>query len=645
MPTIRLALCQINTVVGDLDANVAKVIGALRSAKAAGCDLALFPELTITGYPPEDLLLKPGFVEDNLKALNEVALAVGSCAAVVGFVDRVSGDPGSAFDNREVPALRFDGSYQPASPVHLGLGQAAQVRQARQTLFNAAAVCASGSIRGTYHKRLLPNYGVFDEKRYFMPGGGEQALFEVAGACIGVSICEDAWQEAGPLAEQAASGVELLVNLSASPYSAGRLDERVSMLSERALECSTPLVYVNLVGGQDELVFDGGSMVFGADGALLACLGQFVEQFAVVDIDVEPRSLPQRGLERSRPLTSPSAPGIGMARSEAGGSSVARPVLVTRSSRRLPGIYPPTLVPRLAFEEEIYEALTVGVRDYVTKNGFTDVVVGLSGGIDSSLVAVIAADALGSEHVHAVSMPSRYSSEGSRSDAKDLAVRTGIHLITIAIEPAHSVFIDMLTSATGKDPSGLSDENLQSRIRGVILMALSNMNGWLVLATGNKSELATGYSTLYGDAVGAFAAIKDVPKTLVFSLAKARNARSRRAGDPVEPIPQGVLAKPPSAELRPDQRDDQSLPAYEILDPVLKGYVEDDMTTSDLLESGFDSALVEQVTRLVDQAEYKRRQMPPGVRITRKAFGKDRRMPMTNRYACSTSRLSEDELA
>ena len=604
MPRIRFALCQINAVVGDLALNASKVIDALGVAETAGCDLAIFPEMVLTGYPPEDLLLKPGFISDTLAALEHVAAATGSCAAAVGFVDRDG--------NHE--AL---GKEPPAGP----------------RLFNAAALCSEGLVRGVYHKRLLPNYGVFDEERYFAHGHGRHLLFAVAGVRIGLSICEDAWQDGGPLAEQASAGADLLVNLSASPYSAGRIGERTSMLRARALECSTPLIYVNLVGGQDELVFDGGSMAIDANGAVIARLGQFAEDVAVIDVHVATAGSRQ-----------PASAGLG--RGAIAPTSTVAPeadlVVVTEEPRRTGGAYPPVVEPDLALEDEIYAALTLGIRDYVTKNGFTDVVIGLSGGIDSSLAAVLAADALGPSSVHGVSMPSRYSSEGSLTDARELAERTGIDLITIPIEPAHAALMEMISREAGVPVHGLPEENLQSRIRGILLMTLSNVHGWLVLATGNKSEMATGYSTLYGDAVGAFAAIKDVPKTLVYSLARARGARAPGLDGASDPIPEAVMTKPPSAELRPGQRDDQSLPPYEVLDPVLKGYVEDDMTTSDLIERGFDSSLVAQVTHLVDRAEYKRRQMPPGVRITQKAFGKDRRMPMTNGYRGEDLDLSKE---
>jgi NAD+ synthase (glutamine-hydrolysing) len=570
MTRVRVALGQINPVVGDLAGNAERMIAALATAEEGGADVAVFPELAITGYPPEDLLLKPGFVADNLAALAKVAAATGRCAAVVGFVDE------------------------------------------QLDLYNAAAVCAAGEVCGVYHKQELPNYGVFDEQRYFAPGGGATQLFGVGGVRVGVSICEDAWNPQGPIAAQAAAGAELIININASPYHLDRLVEREQMLATRAADASCGLVYLNCVGGQDELVFDGASLVFDAAGRLVASLPQFTEQVALVDVDVRPvyrkRLIDPRGHHSAPPLP------------------VTEVTEEPRQDRDSPRLRAPR-AGRLTTEAEVYAALVAGTADYVRKNGFAHVVIGLSGGIDSSLVAVVAADALGSEHVHGVSLPSRYSSAGASSDAADLATNLGIDYRTIPIELAHTAFLDILAPNFAGLAPGLTEENLQSRIRGVILMALSNKLGWLVLTTGNKSEVAVGYSTLYGDTAGGFAVIKDVTKTLVYRLCAWRNEQ----GDgPV--IPPEVLTKPPSAELRPDQRDDQSLPPYDVLDPVLLAYVEDDLTASELVDAGFDEALVQQVVRLVDLAEYKRRQTPPGVRVSPKAFGRDRRMPITNRY-------------
>jgi NAD+ synthase (glutamine-hydrolysing) len=568
MTRLRVALCQMNGIVGDLTGNTERIVQSIAEAEQKGADLAVFPELAITGYPPEDLLLKPGFVADNLEALSKVAAATERCAAIVGFVDE-------ALD-----------------------------------LYNAAAVCAFGEVRSVYHKVYLPNYGVFDEQRYFTPGTGATELVLIGGVRVGVSVCEDAWSPTGPIAAQAAGGAELVVNINASPYYRGRLAERERMLATRATDASCALVYVNLVGGQDELVFDGASVVIDANGDLLASAPQFEETMLVVDLNIRPafrkRLLDPRGRAPTPPL----------------------PVTAVTAEPRQPADSP-----RLKAEageplgpvEEVYRALVVGTRDYVTKNGFTDIVIGLSGGIDSSLVAAIAVDALGPEHVHGVSMPSRYSSEHSRADAADLAGRLHIDYRTIAIEPAHQAMLEMLAPSFDGQREDLTEENLQSRIRGVILMALSNKYGWMVLTTGNKSELAVGYSTLYGDTAGGFAVIKDVPKTMVYELCRDRNHKD-------EVIPPAVITKPPSAELRPDQRDDQSLPPYEVLDPILEAYVEGDLTAAELVEAGFDKQLVQRVVRLVDLAEYKRRQSPPGVRVTPKAFGKDRRVPITNGY-------------
>ena len=573
MPRLRVALGQVNTRVGDLDGNVARIVEALRAADDDHCDLLVVPELAVCGYPPEDLLLKPGFVADNRVALGQVAAATtpGGCAVVVGFVD------------------------------------------AQRDLHNAAAVCASGSVRAVYHKRLLPNYAVFDEQRYFAPGTETTSLVQVAGVRVGVSICEDAFSPTGPIAVQAAGGAELVVNINASPYYAGRLGERERMLGTRAADAACALVYVNQVGGQDELVFDGASMVFDADGHLLDRTTQFTEALLVCDLDVQPVFRKRLLDPRGRASGIPALPVVEVSRTTRASSEPLRPHTVTEA---------------LSPEREVYEALVLGTRDYVRKNGFTDVVIALSGGIDSSIVAVIAADALGPDRVHGVLMPSRFSSDHSLEDAQKLSAELGIEHRVIPIEPAHAALLGMLAPSFEDLPEDITEENLQSRIRGLVVMALSNKYpGWMVLTTGNKSESAVGYSTLYGDTAGGFAAIKDVPKTLVYALCRDRNARAGRAL-----IPERVIDKPPSAELRPDQRDDQSLPPYEVLDPILEAYVEHDRTRGELIDMGFDPAVVERITRLVDIAEYKRRQSPPGVRVTPKAFGKDRRLPITNGY-------------
>jgi NAD+ synthase (glutamine-hydrolysing) len=567
---LRIALAQINPKVGDLDGNVAKICAAYDEAEAAGCDIVAFPELAITGYPPEDLVLKPGFVADNLAALQTVAARTGRCAAVVGYV---------ASD---------------------------------RDIYNAAAVCAGGEVRGTYRKRLLPNYAVFDEARYFTPGDASDPyeLYVIGGVKVGISICEDVWSPTGPLAEQAAGGAELNININGSPFHAGKTDTRQRMLATRAADASCALVYVNQVCGQDELVFDGGSMVFDADGNLVARAALFAEELLITDVVVEPvyrkRLLDPRGRRTEEPME-----------------------LITISDQPIAhdDAAPVRIAPLPSPDEELYEALVLGTRDYVRKNGFTDVVIGLSGGIDSTLVACVAVDALGADHVHGVAMPSRYSSDGSKSDAYDLAERLGIDCRTVAIEPAFGAYLDMLApSFEGKAPD-LTEENLQSRIRGTTLMALSNKFGWMVLTTGNKSEMAVGYFTIYGDSVGGYAVIKDVLKTRVYDLCRYVNERAGRMI-----VNESVLTKPPSAELRPDQRDDQSLPPYEVLDPILQLYVEDDRTTGEIIDMGHDEQVVRRITRLVDINEYKRRQCPPGVKVSTKAFGKDRRLPITNGY-------------
>ncbi|MFP3905489.1 MAG: NAD+ synthase [Acidimicrobiales bacterium] len=568
MTRLRIAACQIDAVVGDLDGNVERILAALGEAEEAGADLAVFPELAITGYPPDDLLLKPGFIADNLAALERVAGATGRCTAVVGFVD------------------------------------------AGRDLANAAAVCADGRVVGVYRKRLLPNYSVFDEQRYFVARSTPPDLYEIAGVRVGVSICEDGWAPNGAIGEAAAGGADLVVNINASPFHAGKQAEREAMFGTRASDAACPVVYVNMVGGQDELVFDGASFVVGPDSHLVARAPQFVEHTMIVDLEVLPVFRNRLLDARDRP-SAPPLPVVGI------------------SSERV-GYEPlplPPLAPLLDPVDETYEAIVVGTRDYVRKNGFTDVVVGLSGGIDSALVATIAADALGPEHVHGLLMPSRYSSDHSLIDAKALSENLGIEHRTISIEPAHDAFLDMLAPSFAGLAPDVTEENVQSRIRGVTLMALSNKFGWMVLTTGNKTESAVGYTTLYGDTAGGFAVIKDVPKMMVYALCRRRNERAGR-----ELVPESILTKAPSAELRPDQVDQQSLPPYPLLDQIVEHYVEHDHTAAEIVAMGFEPDMVDRIVRLVDLAEYKRRQSPPGVRVTRKAFGKDRRLPITNRY-------------
>lgn len=560
---MRVALCQLDLVVGDLAGNADRIIATLADAEAAGCDIALFPELAISGYPPEDLVFKPRFVADGRRELDRVAAATGSCVAVVGFVD---GD--------EFP------------------------------VYNAAAVCAHGAVRGVAHKRELPNYTVFDELRHFTPGDGPMTLFTIAGVDVGVSICEDLWIPGGPVNQLADGGARLVLNLNASPYRAAKRFRRRQIVAGRATETGVPIAYVNLVGGQDELVFDGDSMVVDGNGDTVAQASQFVEELLVVDIEPAP------AVDHDRAF-----PVVAVTEAPAADDVAARPPVSLHLREPLEQL------------DEIYAALVLGTRDYVHKNGFTDVCLGLSGGIDSALTAVVAVDALGADHVHTVAMPSRFSSRHSLDDAEALARNLEIDHRVIDIEPAHHGFAEMLAKPfDGLEPD-VTEENLQSRIRGVVLMALANKFGWLVLTTGNKSETAVGYSTLYGDTAGAFAVIKDVWKLTVYELCRRRNAA---AG--IEVIPESILTKAPSAELRPGQRDDQSLPPYEVLDPLLVELVENDRTAAELVAEGHDAAVVNRIARLVDIAEYKRRQNPIGPRVSPKAFGKDRRMPITNRY-------------
>jgi NAD+ synthase (glutamine-hydrolysing) len=553
---LRVALAQLNLVVGDLARNVETMRRALDGAEAAAADLVVFPELAVSSYPPEDLLLKRRFVDDNRRALEDLAGSTAGTAAIVGFVDRDD-----------------DG------------------------LYNAAAVCADGRVQGVYRKRLLPNYSVFDEQRYFEPGTGPPPLFEIGGVPVGVVVCEDAWEDDGPVGPMCTAGAGLVVVINGSPYYDGKVERRERVIGELAASVSTPIAYLNLVGGQDELVFDGESAVFGPDGTVRARARAFAPDLMVVDVDTVDR-------DETGPVV---------------------PVTGTPSGRDpRPDPPSPTRLDRL---EEVWQALVLGTHDYVTKNGFSEVVIGLSGGVDSSIVAALAVDALGAGNVHGVLMPSRYSSDHSLSDARALSENLGIEHRVIPIEAAHVALTHLLADSFADHEPDLTEENLQSRIRGLLLMALSNKFGWMVLTTGNKSESAVGYSTLYGDTAGGYAVIKDVPKLLVYELCHDRNARAGR-----ELIPDGILTKAPSAELRPDQRDDQSLPPYGELDPILEAYVEDDRTAAEIVADGHDPDVVARITRLVDIAEYKRRQSPPGPRVTSKAFGKDRRLPITNRY-------------
>jgi NAD+ synthase (glutamine-hydrolysing) len=553
---VRIALGQIDTTVGDLDGNVAMMADWARRATNAGADIICFPELAVTGYPPEDLVLRPEFVRDNLRALEELAAAAaGGCALLVGFVDRTD-----------------------------------------RGLHNAAALCAGGRVVARYHKVHLPNYGVFDEARTFVPGDAACPI-RLADSALGLSVCEDAWVPGMPWTRYAELGATVIPNINASPYHVRKTAERLEVVRDRAKETGAWIVYVNAVGGQDELVFDGGSMVVAPDGTLAWHAAAFEEDLLVVDVDV------------------PDAP-----------DSYPGPSVEPAPAR--PALPDPSRAPWPEGDEEVYRALVLGLSDYVRKNGFREVVLGLSGGIDSALVATLAADALGPGSVRALAMPSPYSSEASLTDAREVARRLGIRLDVVPIDGVFDADRRALADLLAGTEEGVAQENLQARIRGNLLMALSNTFGSLVLATGNKSEMAVGYSTLYGDLAGGFAPIKDVPKTMVFRLARWRDAN----GEPADPIPRSVLEKPPSAELRPDQRDTDSLPPYEELDPIVEAYVEDDLGPEEIAALGHDAETVDRIVAMIDRAEYKRRQAPPGVKITPKAFGRDRRLPITNRY-------------
>ncbi len=569
MPQLRIALAQVNPVVGDLAGNARIVIERTREAAGAGAHLVAFPEMVLTGYPIEDLALRWSFQQASIGALDSLAVSLadeglGEMAVIVGYLD-----------------LRDGGRDHP-----LGTPRGAPI--------NAAAVLHGGAVVARYAKHHLPNYGVFDEFRYFV-SGTQPCVVRVHAVDVALAICEDLWQDGGPVAQVRDADAGLLVVINGSPYEVHKDDSRLELGSRRAVEADSALAYVNMVGGQDELVFDGDSLVVGADGALIARAPQFVEALLVVDLD-----LPAGAGYCTAVISADPVP----------------------TYERLPA---PLIGHRLTDEAEMYQALVVGLRDYVRKNGFRSVTFGMSGGIDSALVAAIAADALGGENVHGISMPSKYSSQHSQDDAFDLAERVGAHIRRIPIEPMFDAFMSAM------ELSGLAEENLQARIRGVTVMASSNQDGHLVLAPGNKSELSVGYSTIYGDAVGGFGPIKDVPKTWVFRLARWRNGEAERLGQ-TPPIPPSSIDKPPSAELRPGQVDADSLPDYETLDAILDEYVERDRGAEELVAMGHDRALVERVLRMTDLAEYKRRQYPIGTKITPRSFGRDRRQPITNRY-------------
>ncbi len=570
MAFLRLALAQLNPAVGDLAGNAAQVVAAARSATSGGVDVLAAPEMMLTGYPVEDLALRPSFRAASIAALEGLAVELdtsgsGDLVVVVGYLDETS--PNEAGDVRPL---------------------------------NAAAVIHHGVVVARYLKHHLPNYGVFDEFRYFEPGS-RSSVIRVRDVDIALAICEDIWQDGGPVARVAEHGAGLLLVINGSPYEQGKLDVRYDLIAQRAAEAGCTLAYVNMVGGQDELVFDGASLVMSASGDVLASAPQFERALMVTDL-----VLADAPASKTLP----------------GGVEVK--VLEQRPFRPLSAVLP-RISPRLDDLEEVYEALVLALRDFIDKNGFASVITGLSGGIDSSLVMTIAVDALGADRVYGVSLPSAYSSQHSRDDAADLARRTGLHFRSVPIAPMVDSFVNTLGL------TGLAEENVQARVRGATLMALSNAEGHLVLANGNKSELATGYSTIYGDAVGGYAPLKDVPKTLVWQLARWRNEQAEGRGE-VPPIPPNSIEKPPSAELRPGQLDSDSLPEYAELDAVLAGYVDEDHGAVRLVAEGFDRTLVDRVLPLVDKAEFKRRQYPPGTKISSRAFGRDRRLPITNRW-------------
>ena len=554
--TFRIALAQINCTVGDLGGNCGKMLEYVEKARDQGADLISFPELAVTGYPPEDLLLKPKFVEDNLTELRRLASRIRGIAAIIGFVDKN-----------------------------------------RRGIYNAAAVICDGTIKGICHKVYLPNYAVFDEKRYFRSGKNGQ-VFALGTLPFGVNICEDIWYMQGPARKQAMKGAALICNINASPYHVGKIKIREEIVRNQAVTHNVAVAYTNLVGGQDELVFDGQSMIVDRTGKLIARADAFKEDLLCADLEVEEAA--------------PQASGNWVSLAER---------CVPPVRKRIPAKVKPPLEPA----HEIYSALVLGLHDYVRKNGFKKVVIGLSGGVDSALVAVLAADALGKENVICVFMPSRFSSPESEIDAHRLADNVGLQYLVIPIEGTHTAYLEMLEKVFAGLPQDITEENIQARIRGNILMALSNKFGWLVLTTGNKSEMSVGYATLYGDMAGGYAVIKDVPKTVVYVLGHFRNSLG-------EAIPERILTRAPSAELKPDQKDTDSLPPYDLLDPVLRAYIEEDEDPGRIVQAGHGPEVVERAIRMVDVSEYKRRQAPPGIRITPKAFGKDRRMPITNKY-------------
>ena len=569
-------MAQINTTVGDIPGNTAKILRYLDMARESQADLVAFPELAITGYPPEDLLFKTSFLRENVTAMEQVIAASSGLAVLVGYVE---------------------------------LGS---------DIYNAAALGYDGRLVDSYRKMYLPNYGVFDEDRYFRRGEA-CPVYVINGVAVGAGICEDLWYPVGPIAVQRHAGAELVVNINASPFHAGKAGHREQMIATRAADNELFVAYLNTVGGQDELVFDGASVVYDMNGGVAARGPAFEESLVIADLDIE--SVFRNRLRDPRPRK--ENPAI---LNEIGNSRVVEvsgPPDMGRDP--LPTSSPATTLPEV---EEVYRALVLGTRDYLGKSGFSKALIGLSGGIDSALTATVAADALGWENVVGISMPSRYSSEGSVADSRELADNLGIEFWVVPIEPAHLAFTDMLEPHFKGTAPNVAEENVQARIRGNVLMTVSNKFGWLVLTTGNKSEMAMGYATLYGDMAGGFAVLKDVPKTLVYNLCRWRNLH----GNPPSPIPAAIIEKPPSAELKADQLDQDTLPPYEDLDPVITAYVEEDRSYQEMMEAGFDPQVVRQVINFADRNEYKRRQAPPGVKITPRAFGKDRRLPIVNRY-------------
>jgi NAD+ synthase (glutamine-hydrolysing) len=576
---VRIALAQINPTVGDLAGNARLIIDWVERARAQGADVVCFPELAITGYPPEDLVLKPSFVRDNIAALHTIAAAATDIAVVVGFVDE-EGD-----------------------------------------IFNSAAFIEEGAVKAVYHKVFLPNYGVFDEKRYFAPGH-RAPILDFAGERLGLSVCEDCWFPAGPMAWEADHGAQVLININGSPYHYGKRAPREAMVAGRARDYGSWVAWVNTVGGQDELVFDGNSIVIDPKGNIVARAGSFVEELLVYDIDTKlPLHRPTENLRRE----AEAAEGLELEVSEI----LAR---MPKGDRPKPPIKSNAAIP-LEGPAEIYAAVVLGTHDYIRKQNFQKVVVGMSGGVDSALTAAIACDALGPQNVIGVRMASRHTSAESLEDAGLTAENLGMQLIDFSIEPPHMGFEEILAPVFKGTTPGVAEENLQPRIRSTILHALSNKFGYIVLSTGNKSELATGYGTLYGDIAGGYAVLKDITKTTVYELSRYRNTLGPA-------IPERVMTKPPSAELKPGQKDTDSLPPYEELDPILKGYIEDDLSPEELVAAGNRPETVARVIQLVDRTEYKRRQAPPGVKITPRAFGRDRRMPIVNRYSPNGARPS-----